>query len=139
MMAPQGFKKLRVLYKLYKTKGKAIYALLDPLGQLVNVEVDDAVAIAQGLVDALLKEQRDALSPLIEDAIKLRKQCLPYFQGSTKRGHKTYIWFLKKVIADRMVSSDKFSVLSSQCERSTSISRSGRSSTSSLNQATDPH
>lgn len=91
------FKKLRVLHSLYKKKGKAIYALLDPFEKLANVEVDDAVVIAQGLVDALLKEQRDALFPLIEDAIKLRTQCLPYFQGSSRMGHKTYIWFLKKV------------------------------------------
>ncbi|KAF5973464.1 hypothetical protein FBULB1_8289 [Fusarium bulbicola] len=96
-MVSQYFKTLRVLYKLYKTKGKAIYALLDPSRKLANLKVEDAVVIAQGLVDTLLKEQRDHLAPLIEEAIQLRKQCLPYFMGRSKRGHETYIRFLEKV------------------------------------------
>jgi hypothetical protein len=96
-MASEYFKRLKVLYRKYKRKGKEIYALLDPLGLLAKVTAREAVVIARDLVDALLKENRDTLSTLIEVAIELRKQCLPYFKGSSKRGHKTYIWFLKKV------------------------------------------
>ncbi|KAG4269039.1 hypothetical protein FPRO04_12316 [Fusarium proliferatum] len=56
------------------------------------------------MVSQYFKKLRKARKPqgrgcggLIEEAIQLRKQCLPYFQGRSKRGHKTYIWFLEKV------------------------------------------
>ncbi|KAF6824711.1 hypothetical protein CMUS01_10123 [Colletotrichum musicola] len=51
----------------------------------------------RALVDALLKEQRETLSPLLSDAIGLRKQCLPYLRGGSRWGHERYIRFLQEI------------------------------------------
>jgi hypothetical protein len=96
-MGSQCFKKLQVLHKLYKQLGKQMYALLDPCGKLANARFNDAIVIAQRLVDQLPKEQRDDLFPLTKSIKSLREECLPYFQGSSKWGHERYIFFLEKV------------------------------------------
>ncbi|KAF6802586.1 hypothetical protein CSOJ01_11501 [Colletotrichum sojae] len=63
----------------------------------VSSGVDDATVAAGALVDALLKDQRETLSPLLSDAIGLRKQCLPYLRGGSTWGHERYIRFLQEI------------------------------------------
>lgn len=99
IMPSLSFDQPGVLHIEYKKAGAALFANLDPEGQLNHTRHDYA-AVARRLVRELPIEERDAVYDLATKAIELRTTCSKYYKFApilSQEGHEKYIKFLNGI------------------------------------------